>query len=145
MMVNHRGLTLVEVLVATVLLAALAGTVVPMLRTRDVDRAQQVQQLVTLDMFADRFLQDHQKLGVEHLADISDELALPLTSIQVEHDLSMEDNTVIVRRMISGQTSSLNHAWLIFVWEGDPSMHVTRWIPLPDREEDAQFMEDAQP
>ncbi|MCH8166197.1 MAG: type II secretion system protein [Planctomycetes bacterium] len=119
----RRALTLVEVLAATVLLAMLAATCMPLLQRamRALDEPSPPDapfELVELSQLADSFLADASAFGVESPSE-QDELQLPWP----EHT---QRPPVIVRRL-TAQDADADHTWLAF---SSGKTFIFRWVPV---------------
>ncbi len=119
-MSEGRGLTLVEVLAATVLLAILAATCMPLFQRamRALQTTKPPFELLELAQSADSVLADPSAFGVEAPAQLA-ELQLPWP----EH----HDRPLITVRRLSAFDSESDHAWLTFSCGGQT---VYRWVPL---------------
>ena len=121
-----RGLTLVEVLAATVLLAILAATCMPLLQRamRALETIKQPFELLELAQFADSLLADPSAFGVEAPSQLAElQLSWP----------EQPDRSLITVRRLSASDPESDHAWLTFSCGGRA---VYRWVPLePEPEE----------
>ena len=128
-MSSQRGLTLIEVLAATVLLSMLAASCVPILRLAMNDLRDQDESfdLIELSLFVDEILSDPTKFNLdpEMIAESS------------EHTITWPDSatgaSVIMHRLISDDPKA-DHAWLSFSCNGQS---VLRWIEI-DNENDQE-------
>ena len=120
---SHRGLTLIEVLTATVLMAILVGTCVPILR--QASRAMylpvrpfEIRELATL---ADQFVADPATFGLEE--------ALPEQPFELNWPETVPDRPPVLVSRLHGEDAEDGHEWLVF-----SCAHVTvvRWLPPVD-------------
>lgn len=131
-MSSRRGLTLLEVLAATVLLSMLAASCVPLLRLVMKDLSHQDEQfdLIELSLFVDEILAEPSEFNLDP----------DMFSESSEHTINWPESTtgtsVIVRRLVSDDPKA-NHAWLSFSCNGKS---VFRWIPvdIEDNQESQQ-------
>ena len=102
-----RGLTLVEVLAATVLLAILAATCMPLLQRamRALQTTKPPFELLELAQFADSLLADPSAFGVEAPSQLAE-----LQALWPEHP----DRSLITVRQLSASDPESDHAWLAF-------------------------------
>ena len=117
---SRRGLTLLEVLAAAVLLAVVAGTCVPLLRNAlPALRAPDHQfELFELARVADSIIAEPAAFGIEAWPEIGDQwITWP----------DVPDRPVITVRLIRVGEPQVNHGWLAFS-SGDWTIH--RWIAL---------------
>ena len=117
---ERRGQTLIEVLAATVLLAILAATCMPLLQRamRALQTTKPPFELLELAQFADSLVADPSAFGVEAPSQLA-ELQLPWP----EH----HDRPLITVRRLSTSDPESDHAWLTFSCGGGA---VYRWVPL---------------
>ena len=115
-----RGLTLVEVLAATVLLAVIVGACVPMLQRamQALEYSEPPFEYMELAWLADALIAEPAAFGVEALA--------PTGDLQVQWPESSERPPVIVRRLMADD-DEIEYAWLVFS-SGEWAVH--RWIRL---------------
>lgn len=127
-----RGLTLIEVLAATVLLAVLAAAVVPMLRyATDAARQQGPIDLAQLSRAADAIIADPEQFGIDALDDVSE------TQITWPSGDGGRGSTLVVRLMASVDVA--DHAWLVFSWDSGTDNSGTecvfRWVEISAEDE----------
>ncbi|MHC4414373.1 MAG: type II secretion system protein [Planctomycetota bacterium] len=125
---RRRGLTLVEVLASTVLLAILAATCMPLLRQamRVLHEPESSFEMFDVSQFADRFIVHPGPGGIKLLSE-GDQLELPWP----EHP---DRAPITVRRMTAGETDT-GRAWLTFSCEG---RSVSRWVAVERSEDEGQ-------
>ena len=116
-MTRRHGLTLVEVLAATVLLAMIAAACLPLLRSsmRALRDPPPAVELLDLSRLADRFVADPAGFGAEAPQDESIELGWP------EHP---DRSPVTVRRFTAGDEDA---EWLTFTCD---RWTVSRWVTV---------------
>ncbi len=116
----RRGLTLAEVLAATVLLAILAATCMPLLQRsmRALQTTKPPFELLELAQFADSLLADPSAFGVEAPSQLA-ELQLPWPE--------QPDRSLITVRRLSASDPESDHAGLAFSCGGRA---IYRWVPL---------------
>lgn len=123
---SRRGLTLIEVLAATVLLSMLAASCIPLLRLAMTDLRHQDESfdLIELSLFVDEMLAEPSEFNL-------DSAMFAETS---EHTINWPKSTtgtsVIMRRLVSDNPKA-NHAWLSFSCNGKS---VFRWIPVDNED-----------
>lgn len=122
----RRALTLVEVLAATVLMAILAGTCMPLLQRamRASHEPEAPFELLALAQLADWFIGDPAVFGLE--------MPWPSEQVRVPWPDHPDRPPVTVRGLMAGDPD-LDHAWLVFSCEG---LAVFRWIPVDDQGEE---------
>ncbi len=116
----RRALTLVEVLAATVLLAMLAATCMPLLQRamRALDEPEAPFNPLELSQLADSFLADPSAFGVESPCD-QDELHFPWP----EHP----QRPPVTVRCLTAQATEVDHTWLAF---SSGNTFIFRWVPV---------------
>jgi prepilin-type N-terminal cleavage/methylation domain-containing protein len=127
-----RGLTLLETLIATAILATIAGACVPvvaramaLLRRPSEPRVGQAD----LSIVADAFMADPAAFGVDHEEMpnlVSFQMAWPAGAA-----LPPPTSSVNVR-VLRAADAEVDHAWVLFECEGTRSM---RWLAVPERED----------
>ncbi|MCH8825273.1 MAG: prepilin-type N-terminal cleavage/methylation domain-containing protein [Planctomycetes bacterium] len=128
-MSSRRGLTLIEVLAATVLLSMLAASCVPLLRLvmNDLRHQDEHFDLIELSRFVDEILAEPSEFYLDP----------DMFSESGEHTINWPESkigtSVIMHRLISDDPKA-NHAWLNFSCNGKS---VFRWIPV-DNEDDQE-------
>ena len=148
-MSGQRGLTLLEVLIASAILALLAAASVPLLHEALGDLAEPVPQLELgdLSVLADRFMKAPSEFG---FADITEVLARSQVSIawpphprhefandagappgnaeaDYEEPLLEHAGLEVTIRCIRPDDSGIDHAWIVFECDGQC---VSRWVSL---------------
>lgn len=126
-MTTHRGLTLVEILAATVLMAIVAGVCVPLLRqaTRALDDRAAPFEMTELGQVADAVLADATAFGVDSASlDAGTSIEWP------EHP----QLPPITAYGLSCDDPAIAHRWLVFSSGG---WVVYRWMEIEAQEEDA--------
>lgn len=127
-MTVQRGLTLVEVLAALLLLSLIAGTCLPLLRSIRIhlEEAEPAIELYELAQLADRTLT---RAGTDLAEGGPVRFELPWERVQ-ERPLLV--HVRVVKASESDEIESLPHAWVIFESDG---LVVSRWIPKPSDED----------
>lgn len=125
-MMRRRGLTLLEVLAATVLLTMLAGACVPLLRQamNDLRQPDEPLALVELTQLAKLFLADPTAFGIEPPLLERDELHLPWPD--------QSDRTPVIVHRLSTDAGPHDHAWVSFT---SGEQRIFRWIAIEDEQE----------
>ncbi|MCH8825290.1 MAG: prepilin-type N-terminal cleavage/methylation domain-containing protein [Planctomycetes bacterium] len=124
-----RGLTLIEVLAATVLLSMLAASCIPLLRLAMTDLRHQDESfdLIELSLFVDEVLSKPTDFNLD----------LEMIAQSSQHTINWPDSatgaSIIMRRLVS-DNPKVDHAWLCFTSNGQS---VFRWIPV-DNENDQE-------
>jgi hypothetical protein len=126
----RRALTLLEVLLATALLAMLAATCVPaiaraMAMLRDEPRREQQEfHLAHLAMVADAFLDDPSRFGVR------DTLPHEIDAIEIgwPADSQVTSASSILVQAIQSLEAEPDHLWLHFKCDG---LAISRWVAIP--------------
>ena len=122
----RRGLTLIEVLTATILMAILVGTCVPILRqaSRALDMPLRAFEIRELAALADELVADPTTFG---LGD-----TLPEHPFKVAWPATVPDRPPVLVQRLRSEEAEDGHEWLIF-----SCAHVTvvRWLPAADAEE----------
>lgn len=118
-----RALTLVEVLAATVILAMLAGAVVPLLADarRTLEHEQSTIEIIDLEQLAADFVDEPKSFGFE------DDL-LTLTELTIPWPDAPDQPDVRISRI---DTEDAHHIWLIFECD---SLSVSHWLIKPKEE-----------
>jgi len=117
---SRRGLTLLEVLAATVLLAILAGACVPMLRSAlpALRPPQRQFELLELARVADSVVAEPSVFGVDAVSEAGEQrMGWP----------GHTDRPVITIRLLAADDSDPEHGWLVFS-SGGWTVH--RWMEL---------------
>lgn len=119
---NRRGLTLIEVLAATVLLSMIAASCVPLLRLamNDLRHQDEPFDLIELSLFVDEVLAEPTEFNLDP------ETFTESSDCQIDWPDSSDGNSVTMSRLINDD-STANHAWLKFSCN---NQSVFRWIPI---------------
>ncbi len=125
-MMRRRGLTLLEVLAATVLLTLLASACLPLLRQAmsDLRPTDEPFALVELTQLAELFLADPSAFGVESLPSQLDEFHLPWPE--------QPDRSPVTVRRWRADAPPPDHAWVSFT---SGEQRIFRWIAIKDEQE----------
>jgi len=137
---NRRGLTLLEVLIATALLAVLSVACVPaiaraMVVLHEGERVPKGSlQMAELQVVADAVLEDPKRSGGFGLG------ATPLHGLATAEiawpsDMSSGEHAAITVRAIRSREPNADHIWLLFECEG---VTVSRWVELPASKDDKE-------
>ncbi len=119
----RRGLTLVEVLTATVLMAILVAACVPILRQATValDAPRRPVAIRPLASLADQFVAEPSAFGPDSaMTERSFEIQWP--------DVVAERPSVLVQHL-EHDDQAVGHGWLVFTCDG---ASVVRWLPPPE-------------
>ena len=121
----RRGLTLVEVLASTVLLALIAAACTPLLRqaTRLMCDPGHSFELFELSRLADALISDPTAFGLESVHGQS--------NFEVAWS-DQPDRSAVAVRLLTADTEDVDHAWLTFACDG---WVVSRWVPLEARDD----------
>jgi prepilin-type N-terminal cleavage/methylation domain-containing protein len=137
-MIVHRGLTLLEVLLASAILATLAVACVPLLHeslTALVEPPEPTFDLNELADVADQFLADPTRFGMADSRQLLEQGSVTITWPASKGD--HEDETVIPHlppinvRCLLADDSKVDHAWALFECDGQT---IARWIAMPHKE-----------
>ena len=129
---TRRGLTLIETLMATVILSASAAVCASMLRSARASLETPRHTIRDLAALADAVLEDPESFGIEKssLSEIgSISLQWP-ESIDPQHNLTAA--LVSVAKSTDSPANVAPHAWLMFEHDG---LAVIRYLVLPEDEE----------
>ena len=128
MMRRHKGLTLLEVLAATVLLSMIAAACVPLLQQAMRHLHTPIESISIFDLaeLADAFVADPAQFNVESIQSMDDELPLPWPNFT--------DRPGILVHPMMADDPAVNHTWLRFSC-ADRSVY--RWITV-DPEQESQ-------
>lgn len=121
MMMHRRGLTLLEVLAAAVLLTVLATTCMPLLRKamRDLREPEESVAIFDLAQFADDFVADPSAFDAESITPVAEAIQVPW----LEHP----DRPAVRVLRLNAIGSDTDHAWLRFACG---NRTVVRWIAV---------------
>lgn len=120
-MTQRHGLTLLEVLAATVLLTMIAAVCTPLLRQaiRHLHEPDATVLIFDLAQFADGLVADPSEFDVESVQSVTGELQLPW--------LQHPDRPAVIVRRLNAIDPNTDHAWLSFTCGNNT---VFRWIAL---------------
>jgi prepilin-type N-terminal cleavage/methylation domain-containing protein len=127
---RRRALTLLEVLLATALLAMLAAACVPaiaraMTMLRDDSRREQREfHLADLETVADAFLEKTSRFGVLDVQPYE----IDVVEFEWPADSGIASTSPIVARARRSADAEVTHLWLLFECEG---LTVSRWVAIP--------------
>ncbi len=125
-MIARRGLTLVEVLAATVLMAIVVAACVPILRqaSQALGRPRPPLAIQPLASLADQFVAKPSAFGLES--------AISEQSFEIQWPEAVLDRPSVLVQRLERDDPANSHAWLVFSC-GDAS--VVRWLPRSEPEE----------
>lgn len=127
---NERGLTLIEVLAATVLLGITAAACVPILTSAMRVLHEEQADAVALDnlaMFADGVVADPESFGLT-IAQLHE-----LDSIEIPWQ---EEGVSVTIKSKRAEGTAIRHSLLIFTTGAEGARTVFRWIERPPPEEE---------
>jgi type II secretory pathway pseudopilin PulG len=138
-MMLHRGLILLEVLIATALLAMMAAACMPVMaqamRALQIDEPPRSIEMINLAHFADSVLAHPESFGFEQQSDVlnADNMELPWPAEAVTTKSASVPPVRITA--LRGADPEVDHAWLAFECDG---LVVHRWLAVPGSEETAK-------
>ena len=129
----HRGLTLLEVLIATALLAVMAAACVPVMaqamRALAFDDSEHELEIDDLARFADALLVNPESFGLKGPHELLDSREAQLEwPADLLPGRSAPIVPVQVRVLRNADASEADHAWLVFECDG---VVVHRWLEIP--------------
>ncbi len=133
-----RGLTLLETLIASAILAMLAAACLPMIARAAVllrDRSEPDQtRTVDLAAAADAFMIEPERFGIER--DVIERFERTQFEWPViGADSEPSPNLSIAVHALKSSNEEVGHCWLIFECEDRGGGVVSRWLALPKRDE----------
>ncbi len=119
----RRGLTLVEVLTATVLMAILVAACVPILRqaTGALGAPRRLLAIRPLATLADQFVAEPSAFGLDS--------AVVERSFEIQWPEVVAERPSVLVRHLEHDDPAVGHGWLVFTCEG---ACVVRWLPPPE-------------
>ena len=122
----RTGLTLVEVLIATVLMAIVVGSCVPILRqaSRTLGATRPPLAIHQLASLADQFIEEPSAFGLDS--------EMTERSFEIQWPGVVEEQPPVLVRHLEHDDPVVGHGWLIFTCDG---ASVARWLRPTEPEE----------
>lgn len=137
-MMNHRGLTLLEVLAATVLLSMMAAVCVPILTSAMValrGDSSSIADTSDLAQLAELFINDPSQFGFKDKNAVLEHQQFTIVWPKQDSLRGKANADVAVRVLRAAQPDEVTHVWLIFTCQ---EQVLARWIALPKPKESQQ-------
>ncbi len=135
---SRRGLTLLETLIASAILAMLAAACLPMITRAAVllrdGRETQHTKMIDLAGAADAFMIEPERFGIERDA-IERFERTQFEWPVIGADSEPSPNLSIAVHALKSLNEDAGHCWLIFECEDQGGGVVSRWLALPKRDE----------